>query len=101
VTGGSLRCAAGVVVIGQAGQDLVLRTNGFPSPGGCVQIADRQALLGGKGANQAAALRELGVPAALLGVVGEDRAGTAEVRVLVVGTPPSSVPETPRAQALW
>ncbi|RSD21416.1 PfkB family carbohydrate kinase [Amycolatopsis eburnea] len=42
------------------------------------QIArDRQELLGGKGANQALALSQLGTSVALLGVVGRDSAGDA------------------------
>lgn len=45
-----------VLVIGQIGRDLVLRTDG---------------------ANQAVGLVQLGVPVALIGVVGDDIAGTS------------------------
>lgn len=66
-----------VVVIGQVGRDLVLRTDGPPSTGDSTEILRREELLGGKGANQAVGLAQLGVPVALVGVVGEDAAGTA------------------------
>lgn len=66
-----------VVVIGQVGRDLVLRTDGPPSTGDSTVILRREELLGGKGANQAVGLAQLGVPVALVGVVGEDAAGTA------------------------
>ncbi len=42
-----------VVVIGQIGRDLVLRTDGPPAPGHSTTILERKELLGGKGANQA------------------------------------------------
>jgi ribokinase len=64
-----------VVVVGQVGRDLVLRVAGLPGPGGSVTAAERHEVLGGKGANQAVALAQLGVPVALVGVVGADRAG--------------------------
>lgn len=66
---------ADVVVLGQIGRDLVLRMSGLPAAGGSVAASGRRELLGGKGANQAVALRQLGVPVALVGVVGDDDAG--------------------------
>lgn len=66
----------GVVVIGQIGRDLVLRTEGPPSASESTTILQREELLGGKGANQAVGLVQLGVPVALIGVVGDDIAGT-------------------------
>ncbi|MFK0193729.1 PfkB family carbohydrate kinase [Kitasatospora sp. NPDC090308] len=66
---------AGVVVVGQVGRDLVLRTDGLPEAGGSADVAERWEGLGGKGANQAVGLAQLGVPVRLVGVVGEDRAG--------------------------
>lgn len=65
----------GVVVIGQIGRDLVLRTDGPPSASESTDILQRNELLGGKGANQAVGLVQLGVPVALIGVVGNDIAG--------------------------
>ncbi len=67
----------GVVVIGQIARDLVLRTDGPPSDGDSVTILQRNELLGGKGANQAVGLAQLGVPVALVGVVGDDHAGAS------------------------
>jgi ribokinase len=66
---------ADVVVLGQVGRDLVLRLAALPDAGGSVPVIGRRELLGGKGANQAVALAQLGVPVALVGVVGDDRAG--------------------------
>ncbi|MDK3256260.1 PfkB family carbohydrate kinase [Blastococcus capsensis] len=66
---------AGVTVLGQVGRDLVLRVPELPAPGGAVAAGERREILGGKGANQAVALSQLGVPVALVGVVGDDDAG--------------------------
>jgi ribokinase len=66
---------ADVVVLGQVGRDLVLRVVALPDAGGSAPVTGRRELLGGKGANQAVALAQLGVPVALVGVVGDDRAG--------------------------
>jgi ribokinase len=66
---------ADVVVVGQIGRDLVLRVDELPPPGGSATARERRELLGGKGANQAVALAQLGVPVALVGVVGDDRPG--------------------------
>ncbi len=65
----------GVVVIGQIGRDLVLRTDGPPSAGEATTVLQRDELLGGKGANQAVGLAQLGVPVALIGAVGDDSPG--------------------------
>jgi ribokinase len=70
----------GVVVIGQIGRDLVLRTDGPPSASESTMVLRRDELLGGKGANQAVGLAQLGVPVALIGVVGEDTAGVSVLR---------------------
>ncbi|MDP5181508.1 PfkB family carbohydrate kinase [Blastococcus sp. BMG 814] len=66
---------AAVVVLGQVGRDLVLRLPAVPEAGGSASATGRAELLGGKGANQAVALVQLGVPVALVGVVGDDTAG--------------------------
>ncbi|MEV8566363.1 PfkB family carbohydrate kinase [Streptomyces sp. NPDC051322] len=70
----------GVVVIGQLGRDLVLRTDGLPPSGGSVTAERRWESLGGKGANQAVALAQLGVPVSLVGVAGDDREGASVLR---------------------
>lgn len=68
-----------VVVLGQVGRDLVLRVDALPDGGGSVPARDRREVLGGKGANQAVALAQLGVPVALIGVVGDDGPGTQAI----------------------
>jgi ribokinase len=70
---------ADVVVLGQVARDLVLRLDALPDGGGTATARERREVLGGKGANQAVALAQLGVPVALVGVVGDDAAG-AQVR---------------------
>ncbi|MEE6272986.1 PfkB family carbohydrate kinase [Georgenia sp. MJ206] len=64
-----------VVVLGQVARDLVLEVAELPPGGDATPITRRQELLGGKGANQAVAWRQLGVDVALVGVVGDDDAG--------------------------
>jgi ribokinase len=64
-----------VVVVGQIGRDLVLSLDGLPEAGGSTEVRGRRELLGGKGANQAVACRQLGAEVALVGVVGTDSAG--------------------------
>jgi ribokinase len=66
---------ADVVVLGQIGRDLVLRMDRLPDAGASATATERRELLGGTGANRAVALAQLGVPVALVGVVGEDDAG--------------------------
>ncbi|MGY1732018.1 PfkB family carbohydrate kinase [Geodermatophilus sp. SYSU D01045] len=61
-----------VVVLGQVGRDLVLRVGRLPAAGGSVDVDRRVEVLGGKGADQAVALAQMGVPVALVGVVGDD-----------------------------
>ncbi|MBO0866514.1 MAG: bifunctional hydroxymethylpyrimidine kinase/phosphomethylpyrimidine kinase [Mycobacterium sp.] len=69
-----------VVVIGQIGRDLVLRSSGLPTRGGSTDVVERREVLGGKGANQAVGLAQLGVPVALIGVVGDDPPGASVLR---------------------
>ncbi|MFJ8818801.1 PfkB family carbohydrate kinase [Amycolatopsis thermoflava] len=64
-----------VVVIGQIARDLVLRVGDAPEAGTSAAVRSRDEVLGGKGANQAVGVAQLGVPVALLAVVGDDRAG--------------------------
>jgi ribokinase len=62
-----------VVVIGQIGRDLALRVDEVPGAGAAAPVRERIEVLGGKGANQAVALAQLGCRPALVGVVGDDR----------------------------
>jgi ribokinase len=64
-----------VVVIGQIARDLAVRVDRIPDAGGTVDIEQRRELLGGKGANIAVGLAQLGIPVCLLGVVGDDPVG--------------------------
>ncbi|WP_233157311.1 MULTISPECIES: PfkB family carbohydrate kinase [Amycolatopsis] len=64
-----------VVVVGQIARDLVLRVADAPAAGESAAVRSRDEVLGGKGANQAVGVAQLGVPVALLSVVGDDRAG--------------------------
>ena len=63
------------VVVGQLARDLVLLVDDMPDPGAAVDVRLRREVLGGKGANQAVALAQLGVPPALVAVCGTDRTG--------------------------
>jgi ribokinase len=67
--------ATPVVVIGQIARDLAVRVGRIPDAGGTVDIEQRRELLGGKGANIAVGLAQLGIPVSLLGVVGDDPVG--------------------------
>ena len=64
-----------VVVVGQVARDLVLVVDELPGSGGSVNVRQRREILGGKGANIAVSLAQLGVPVALVGVVGDDGVG--------------------------
>jgi hypothetical protein len=61
-----------VVVVGQVARDLVLLVDEQPAGGRAATVHKRREMLGGKGANQAVALAQLGVSVALVGVVGDD-----------------------------
>ncbi|WP_337063391.1 PfkB family carbohydrate kinase [Kineococcus sp. G2] len=64
-----------VVVVGQVGRDLALAVDELPGAGGSTDVRERREVLGGKGANQAVAVAQLGMSAAVVGVVGDDAAG--------------------------
>ena len=64
-----------IVVVGQIARDLVLVVDQVPGPGGSTDVRERRELLGGKGANIAVGLSQLGVPVAVVGVVGDDQVG--------------------------
>ncbi|WIM93021.1 PfkB family carbohydrate kinase [Actinoplanes oblitus] len=64
-----------VAVVGQLARDLVLSVDGLPSAGSAADATARREQLGGKGANQAVGLTQLGAQARLVAVAGEDSAG--------------------------
>ncbi|MGW4499671.1 PfkB family carbohydrate kinase [Micromonospora sp. NPDC004336] len=64
-----------VMVVGQVARDLVLLVDEVPEAGGSAPVRRRRELLGGKGANQAVGLAQLGASVGLLGVVGDDEVG--------------------------
>lgn len=65
-----------VVVVGQIARDLVLFIDEVPDPSGSAEVRERREMLGGKGGNLAVGLAQLGVPVAVVGVVGNDQVGT-------------------------
>ena len=67
--------AADVVVVGQLARDLVLVVDDMPEAGESRPVRQRREMLGGKGANQAVALAQLGLHPALIAVAGDDEAG--------------------------
>ncbi|MEV4150918.1 PfkB family carbohydrate kinase [Amycolatopsis sp. NPDC049691] len=66
-----------VVVVGQIARDLVVEVPDAPGADSSAPVEHRKEVLGGKGANQAVALSQLGVAVSLVGVVGRDRTGDA------------------------
>src|SRR2546423_12862333 len=64
-----------VIVFGQIARDLVLVVDEVPGASRSADVYQRRELLGGKGANQAVGLDQLGLRTAPAGVVGEDQVG--------------------------
>ena len=62
-------------VVGQLARDLVLSVGGLPGPGSSADADARREQLGGKGANQAVGLAQLGVRPSLIAVAGDDVIG--------------------------
>jgi ribokinase len=62
-------------VVGQLARDLVLTVDKVPEAGSSAPARGRQEQLGGKGANQAVGLAQLGVRPALVAVAGDDVIG--------------------------
>jgi len=62
-------------VVGSIHLDWILRVPALPAPGDTVLASSRTTSPGGKGANQAVALRRLGAAVEMVGVVGADDAG--------------------------
>ncbi|WP_433201298.1 PfkB family carbohydrate kinase [Dactylosporangium sp. CS-047395] len=67
-----------ITVVGQLARDLVLVLDGdLPPTGSSGRVRERREQLGGKGANQAVALAQLGARPLLVAVAGDDAAGDA------------------------
>jgi ribokinase len=64
-----------VVVVGQVARDLAVRIEQVPAAGRTVDVLTRREMLGGKGANIAVGLAQLGVEVTLIAVVGDDLVG--------------------------
>ncbi|MCP2199715.1 ribokinase [Lentzea flava] len=62
-------------MVGQIARDLVLVVDEVPGPGGAAPVRERREMLGGKGANIAVGLAQLGAAVRLVGVVGDDDVG--------------------------
>jgi ribokinase len=62
-----------VAVVGQLARDVLLVIDEMPEPGSAVEVRLRRELLGGRGANQAVALAQLGLDVALVAITGDDR----------------------------
>jgi len=67
-------------VVGQLARDLVLLIDRVPGAGSAMNVRLRREMLGGKGANQAVALAQLGIPVALVAVAGTDDVGRKLLR---------------------
>lgn len=63
---------SGVLVIGSANMDMVVKTSHFPSPGETILGESFQMFSGGKGANQAVASARLGTKTIFIGRFGTD-----------------------------
>lgn len=64
-----------IAVFGSINMDLVVRSPHIPVPGETILGSDFVAVPGGKGANQAVAAAQLGLPVQLIGAVGDDGFG--------------------------
>ena len=63
---------SGVLVVGSANMDLVVRCDTFPKPGQTILGTDFAMFPGGKGANQAVAAAKLGAEVFFMGKMGRD-----------------------------
>jgi len=93
-----------IVVAGSLNMDLVAGVREFPAAGETVLGEDFRTFAGGKGANQAYAAARLGAHVAMLGQVGNDAAGEAQIRNLAsVGVDTDSIgrdPDRPSGTAI-
>lgn len=77
------RIPPAVVVVGQAGRDMVLHVLRVPDAGGSASVDSAMEMVGGKGVNQAVGLHQLGASVRLIGVVGADAVGENLLREVV------------------
>lgn len=68
-----------IIVVGSLNIDLVVGVRHFPGPGETITGSSFRTFCGGKGANQAYAAAKLGARTAMIGQVGNDDAGKAQV----------------------
>ena len=73
---------AKIAVVGSLNMDLVVRAPHMPVPGETVIGSDFRTIPGGKGANQAVAAARLGAEVTMIGRVGDDDFGRAQLRNL-------------------
>ena len=71
-----------IIVVGSCNTDMVIRVDHFPLPGETIIGHDFITNQGGKGANQAVAVRRLGGEIAFVARVGNDDFGTKSLRLL-------------------
>src|SRR3954470_7823239 len=64
-----------ITVVGSFNMDLFIEAPHFPSPGVTVLGKNFRRAPGGKGANQAYTIARMGMPAAMIGAVGQDAFG--------------------------
>ncbi len=87
-----------VAIVGSINADLVVRTERRPAGGETVTGSDLVVGAGGKGANQAVAAARLGAEVAMLGAVGTDAFGRAQLAGIgAEGIDTSAIAELPDA----
>ena len=75
---------ATITVVGSLNMDLVVRAPRMPGPGETVMGSEFRTIPGGKGANQAVGAARLGARVSMVGRVGNDDFGRAQIRNLSV-----------------
>lgn len=71
-----------IIVFGSINIDLVVSVDNFPKPGETILGRQHQWFPGGKGANQAVAIRRLGGDVCMVGKIGDDHLGQSAVNIL-------------------
>ena len=92
-----------VIVFGSANVDLVMPVPTFPTPGETVLTPSYHPVPGGKGANQALAVKRAGVPVNFVGAVGKDHFADCALSLLreaSVGLEATTVSDRPTGCAV-